>query len=170
MRVIRAAWLDSLLLSCRHATSLRTCSRVPPRTFTTSCTEPVSLRLRHVHRGSIPKGEIRARFSSTLSYFDPTLPLSPAQKDTIYALSTPPGRAGVAVIRISGPRVLDVYNHLVKPKTRRKSNNGFSDENNLSLFTAQPEPWKIHRCSITDPDTKQILDEGLAVYFAGDFI
>ena len=32
--------------------------------------------------------------------------------DTIFALSTPPGRAGVAVVRISGDRARDVFNHL----------------------------------------------------------
>jgi hypothetical protein len=32
--------------------------------------------------------------------------------DTIYALSTAPGRGGIAIIRISGPGCLDVYSSL----------------------------------------------------------
>lgn len=45
-----------------------------------------------------------------------TLPRSDAQKSTIYALSTPPGRGGVGIIRISGPEVLkEVWGRMVKP-------------------------------------------------------
>lgn len=29
-----------------------------------------------------------------------------------------------------------------------------------------PEPWKMHRSAVMDPETKQVLDEGLSVYFA----
>jgi tRNA modification GTPase len=45
---------------------------------------------------------IRAFGSSATSF--------PATGDTIYALSTGAGRAGIAVIRISGPSSLDVSN------------------------------------------------------------
>ncbi|KAG5973687.1 hypothetical protein E4U55_000331, partial [Claviceps digitariae] len=47
----------------------------------------------------------------------------PAIGDTIYALSTAPGRAGIAVIRISGPSCLEIYHALCPdsqpPKPRR---------------------------------------------------
>ncbi|PQE09474.1 hypothetical protein CJF31_00004341 [Rutstroemia sp. NJR-2017a BVV2] len=36
--------------------------------------------------------------------------------DTIYALSTAPGRAGIAIIRISGPACLDIYRRLCPSK------------------------------------------------------
>jgi tRNA modification GTPase len=81
---------------------------------------------------------------------------SDAQRSTIYALSTPPGKAGVAVVRVSGPDALDVWRKMVisyskpkKPKTH-------------------PEPWKMERCRITDPQTNEVLDEGLAVFFKGE--
>ncbi|KJZ71871.1 hypothetical protein HIM_08716 [Hirsutella minnesotensis 3608] len=41
----------------------------------------------------------------------------PATGDTIYALSTGQGRAGIAAIRISGPSCLDVYQALCPAKT-----------------------------------------------------
>ena len=45
-----------------------------------------------------------------------TLPRSDAQKSTIYALSTPPGRGGVGVVRISGPDALKaVWGSMVEP-------------------------------------------------------
>lgn len=79
-----------------------------------------------------------------------TLPASREQKKTIYALSTPPGRGGVAVIRVSGSLARDVERRMVK--TRRKS---------------ALKPWKMQKCSIVDSDTSQVLDDGLAVFFAG---
>jgi tRNA modification GTPase len=75
--------------------------------------------------------------------------LSDAQRPTIYALSTPPGKAGVAVIRVSGPAALDVWSQLVKCRKRL------------------PEPWKMDRCQIVHPETGEILDDGLAVFFKG---
>ncbi|KAJ6516286.1 tRNA modification GTPase GTPBP3 [Mycena sanguinolenta] len=74
--------------------------------------------------------------------------LSDAQRPTIYALSTPPGKAGVAVVRVSGPNAMDVWSKLVKTRKRRL-----------------PEPWKMERCQIVHPETSEILDDGLAVFF-----
>lgn len=77
---------------------------------------------------------------------------SDAQRSTIYALSTHPGKAGIAVVRISGPDTLDVWRNVVKPYSAAKKN---------------PEPWKMERCRITDPQTHEIIDDGLAVFFKG---
>ncbi|KAJ6567268.1 hypothetical protein DFH09DRAFT_1034395 [Mycena vulgaris] len=78
------------------------------------------------------------------------LVLSDAQRSTVYALSTPPGKAGVAVVRVSGPGALDVWTRLVKS---RKSH--------------APEPWKMERCHIVHPETGEPLDDALAVFFKG---
>ncbi|KNZ73667.1 tRNA modification GTPase GTPBP3, mitochondrial [Termitomyces sp. J132] len=76
---------------------------------------------------------------------------SDTQRRTIYALSTPPGKGGVAVIRISGPDVLLVWNSMVR-----------------TLKQKAPEPWKMERCHIVHPLNKsKPLDDGLAVYFKG---
>src|ERR1700736_2234048 len=61
------------------------------------------------------------------------LGLSDTQRRTIYALSTPPGKAGVAVVRISGPDALDVRRKMVKP---------------YSAANTHPDPWKMERCRI----------------------
>ena len=37
--------------------------------------------------------------------------------DTICALSTPPGRSGLAVIRVSGPGAAAIYGSLFRPRT-----------------------------------------------------
>lgn len=52
---------------------------------------------------------------------EPTL--SDAQRRTIYALSTPPGKAGIAIIRVSGPDALDVWRRV----TRKKKVWGYTD-------------------------------------------
>lgn len=76
---------------------------------------------------------------------------SDAQRETIYALSTPPGKAGVAVVRISGPDSQKVWQSMVKP---------YSSKN-------LPEPWKMERCHVTNPQSGEIIDDGLSVFFKG---
>ncbi|KAG8960218.1 mitochondrial splicing system protein [Tulasnella sp. 408] len=85
------------------------------------------------------------------------LTLSPSQRQTIYALATPPGKAGVAVIRVSGPAVPDVYAKIV-----RKVGGKTKDPETANL----PKPRVMERAEIVDPDTDEILDDGLVVYFA----
>lgn len=77
------------------------------------------------------------------------LTLSPTQRQTIYALATAPGKAGVAVIRVSGPAVKEVYSHMIQ-----------KDPSRLKARSMQ-------RCAIVDPQTKELLDDGMYVYFAG---
>ncbi|KZT12620.1 tRNA modification GTPase TrmE [Laetiporus sulphureus 93-53] len=76
---------------------------------------------------------------------------------TIYALSTPPGRAGVAVIRISGPDVLKVWKGMVRT-TAGGAKKGKQREQ-------EPESWKMHRCRVVDPISGNLLDDGLVVFF-----
>lgn len=84
---------------------------------------------------------------------------SPTEKKTIYALSTPPGRGGIGVIRVSGPDALDVYSRMVRVG-RGVSVKGKQKE-------VMPEPWKMRRCSIVHPESQEVLDEGMAVFFRG---
>lgn len=86
----------------------------------------------------------------------PILPLSDAQRNTIYALSTPMGKAGVAVIRISGQDALKVWRSMVDLKGKGKARD------------VDPEPWKMYKCGVVHPDSGEILDDGLAVYFKGN--
>ena len=87
------------------------------------------------------------------------LPLSDSQRRTIYALSTPPGKGGVGIVRISGPEALQVWKAVVRRGSRQ-------DEPGSS----GPTPWRMYRCKVTHPTTGEVLDDGLAVYFKGSFI
>jgi tRNA modification GTPase len=79
--------------------------------------------------------------------------LSDAQRRTIYALSTPPGKAGIAVIRVSGPDALDVWRRVTRKKKSRDT----------------PTPWMLQRRHVVDPETEERLDDSLVVFFKGKF-
>ena len=65
--------------------------------------------------------------------------------DTIFALSTAPGRAGIAVVRVSGPKALE------------------------ALKTLSPglvlEPRQIKRARFYQPGGREELDDGMTVWF-----
>lgn len=105
---------------------------------------------RNASRGA--RQQLTRRYASTLRR-PQTLVLSDAQRNTIYALSTPPGKAGVAVVRISGPDALQVWRDMVLRKGTGKEQS--------------PTPWKMYRCDVRHPRSQELLDSGLAVYFKG---
>src|ERR671937_851561 len=72
-----------------------------------------------------------------------------ATADTIVAIATPPGEGGVGIVRLSGPRALEVGRALVRPARR----------------TA----WPSHRLiygHVVDEASGRRVDEVLAVYMA----
>ncbi|KAF7982307.1 hypothetical protein HWV62_28988 [Athelia sp. TMB] len=114
-----------------------------------------------INSGPFPKSGVRSyhdgptRISERKLKAFRELVSSDAQRQTIYALSTAPGKAGVAVVRISGPDALDAWKAMVQPYSPKKSQK------------AHPEPWKLERCRVIDPNTGGVLDDGLAVFFKG---
>jgi tRNA modification GTPase len=68
------------------------------------------------------------------------------QRDTICALASAPGRAGVAVIRISGPAAGDALRALCGPP---------------------PPPRQASLRKIRNPGTGEVLDRGLALWLPG---
>ncbi len=108
--------------------------------------------------------------TATTAHGCDTLPLSDAQRKTIYALSTSPGKSGVAIIRVSGPEALSVWRRMVR-STRGAQRLGRDKGDEGSTKTRPPphlpEPWKLERCHILDPHTSEILDEALVVFFRG---
>jgi tRNA modification GTPase len=89
-----------------------------------------------------------------------SLTRSPAENETIYALSTPPGRGGVAVVRVSGPEAEAVWRRVLRPVSAR----------NKKWSQGMPRSRVMHRCSVVETDadgTEEMLDDGLAVFFQG---
>lgn len=70
-----------------------------------------------------------------------------AAADTIVALSTPPGRSGIGVVRLSGPSALDLTRSLLHDP----------DFN--------PEPNRVSLRAVLDPESGEILDRSVVTYF-----
>ena len=68
--------------------------------------------------------------------------------ETIVAVSTPPGRGGIGIVRLSGPHALEIANALLTLRN--------------PLAHAQ-----ARFAEILDPESKSKLDEAVATYFAG---
>src|SRR5690349_15371644 len=66
--------------------------------------------------------------------------------DTIYAFATAPGRAGIAVLRLSGPKTKDALKALVG---------------------RLPTPRRALVARLADPHSRELIDKGVALYFSG---
>ncbi len=88
-------------------------------------------------------------------------------RSTITAISTPPGRGGIGIIKISGHAA--VY---IGKKIFQKKRSGQSACDQLSSHTVSEEPFQSHRLyygHIIDPDTVQPIDEVLIVFMKAPF-
>ena len=68
-------------------------------------------------------------------------------KDTIFALSTPPGRAGIAVLRLSGPAAGGAVERLTAAPL--------------------PAPRRAGLRAVSDPKSGEVVDRGLVLWFPG---
>jgi len=68
--------------------------------------------------------------------------------DTIAAISTPPGRGGIGIVRISGPTSLQLATSFFR-----------------SQSTDQPQPNRAQFGRIVDPDNREFLDEVILTFF-----
>lgn len=75
--------------------------------------------------------------------------------DTIAAIATAPGEAGIGIVRISGDEALSIADHIFI------SNNGKSIK--------EIPPRRISYGYIVDPDTKEKIDEVLVVYMKAPY-
>lgn len=71
--------------------------------------------------------------------------LSASDSDTICAITTPPGRSGVGIIRVSGPAVARIANQLLH---------------------FDPKPRFAHYCPFFE-SAEHVLDQGIALFFQG---
>jgi tRNA modification GTPase len=69
------------------------------------------------------------------------------QKDSIVALSTPPGRGGIGVIRVSGPASLAILRRMTNPEL------------------VDPEPNYLTLRDVVDPFSHKAMDHALVCYF-----
>ncbi len=68
-------------------------------------------------------------------------------QETIVAISTPPGRGGIGIVRLSGPHALEIASGLIRT-------------------SGALEPARARLAEVVDPDTSAKLDEAMVTYFA----
>jgi hypothetical protein len=94
-------------------------------------------------------------------------PKEPVAQTTIFALATPPGKAGVAVFRVSGPAVQDVLDTMIFPVGSRL-------EKAAARRTKPPPARRMVMRDVRVPTGEtspgEVIDEGLVVYFEGPFV
>jgi len=73
-------------------------------------------------------------------------------QETIVAVSTPPGRGGIGIVRLSGPHALEIGTGLVRLRG--------TVEHARARLADIPDPE-------TDPETGAPIDEAVVTYFAG---
>ncbi|QNI35107.1 tRNA uridine-5-carboxymethylaminomethyl(34) synthesis GTPase MnmE [Alloacidobacterium dinghuense] len=71
-----------------------------------------------------------------------------SENETIVAISTPPGRGGIGIVRFSGPRALEIALPLLKMR-------------------AELEHARARFAEIVDPEKRSKLDEAVVTYFEG---
>ncbi len=74
-------------------------------------------------------------------------------QDTIAAISTPLGKGGIGIVRLSGPEALEIGDELFNPK----------GENDLSLADSHT----LHYGFVRDPETERDIDEALFTVMKG---
>jgi len=83
-------------------------------------------------------------------------------RDTIVALSTPPGRSAIAVVRISGPQAFEISSHLVSPwpiEFRRATLCKLVDEHSDLIDHCLVTAF-VHPDSFTAEDTVEVATHG----------
>jgi len=70
--------------------------------------------------------------------------------DTIAAIATAPGEAGIGIVRISGEKSIDITDKIFRSKENKK--------------LSQYKPWRITYGYIIDPDKGEKIDEVLVSY------
>jgi len=69
----------------------------------------------------------------------------PGADDTIVAVSTPPGRGAIAVVRVSGPDAHAIVSHLISP--------------------GLPAPGQVRRVALRDPDSGSVIDRPVVTVY-----
>src|ERR1700754_2833982 len=93
-----------------------------------------------------PRAAVRLPLDPPSPWALPCAAMFESPRDTIFALSSGRAPAAIAVVRISGPRAGDALR---------------------ALGVKTPEPRKAGLARIRDPQTQEIIDEGLALWFPG---
>lgn len=88
----------------------------------------------------------------------------PVELPTIFAPATGRTRSAISIMRISGPASLQIYHKLTAPPKSRLTGLTANDRGGKRAVR-NPEPRKALLRRIIHPQTGEVLDEGLVLYF-----
>lgn len=104
-----------------------------------------------------------AQFSSRSTSAEiPSAPSSISALDTIFAPATGRSKSAISILRISGPKAVDIY-HAVTTLPR----SAISRSRTASSLSP-PTPRRALLRRIIHPRTRETLDEGIVLYFPGE--
>jgi tRNA modification GTPase len=78
---------------------------------------------------------------------------TPREAETIAAVATPPGEGGVGIVRISGPRSLEIARHTFVPRR--------------GVLSAAPPSHVARHGLVRDPRSGEVVDEVLLLFMRG---
>jgi tRNA modification GTPase len=84
--------------------------------------------------------------------------------DTIVAISTPPGRGGIGIVRLSGPASVEIARGLFMPGASRAGNFDFSAK---QAELNQVEPNQVVVGHVIDAESRETVDTAVLTYFKG---
>ncbi|KAG0208458.1 tRNA modification GTPase gtpbp3, mitochondrial [Mortierella sp. GBA30] len=145
---LRAVWLGIIILLEEHGKAGKT----GESSLDGEANETLTRRLMRLGRnkGLALKNLVKSCNSSNVTPLQPTeLRYTDTHLDTIFALSTHPGKAGIAVIRISGPQAKTVLRSMTR------------------VTSSLPKPRHAVTRRLMCPQTNELLDKGMVIWFPG---
>jgi tRNA modification GTPase len=113
----------------------------------------------------------RHAFASTsrlpVSLYTRPLHNLPVELPTIFAPATGRTRSAISILRISGPKSLQIYHKLTQPPKPRLGLPPAPRPSGKGKGKA-PEARRALLRRIVDPGTGEVLDEGIVLYFPGE--
>ncbi|KJE95117.1 tRNA modification GTPase TrmE, variant [Capsaspora owczarzaki ATCC 30864] len=129
----------------RHQQTRAVCSWMPSPLAPVSTTAAAASVGGGAQSQTLP---LQPHLTSSSSSSSPS-PAPAQQRDSIYALATAPGRAGVAVVRLSGRAA------------------GIAIERMTGSAQKSKTPRQAHLCRLVHPTTKEHIDDAIVLWFPG---
>ena len=89
-------------------------------------------------------------------------PLATAHEPTIFAPATGRGKTAISILRISGPDSLHVWERMTKPSRSTRPEQG------ERATVRPPTPRRATLRRIVHPETREVLDEAIVLFFPGE--
>lgn len=90
---------------------------------------------------------------------------STSREPTIFAPATGRGKTAISILRVSGPDALNVWRDMTKPPRQQLE----GVRRSVAATVRDPPARKAMLRRIVHPKTNEVLDEGIVLYFPGEW-